>query len=116
MDQMVRIDIACNCITMLFGTHTFHFNCFFEDFNCVFTQISCLSRVLLQAELHGPVNHNLLYDFAAFQLIVIRILNSWTFHIKLAKACFMNCILTLYQLVFSADNFCKQIAQRSGPT
>ena len=29
------------------GTHTFHFNCFFEDFNCVFTQIRCLSRVLI---------------------------------------------------------------------
>ena len=31
---------------LLFGTHTFHFNCFFEDFNCVFTQIRCLSRML----------------------------------------------------------------------
>ena len=50
MDQMVRSDIACNCIyrslELLFGTHTFHFNCFFEDFNCVFTQIRCLSRAL----------------------------------------------------------------------
>ena len=34
---------------LLFGTHTFHFNCFFEDFNCVFTQIRCLSRVLNHA-------------------------------------------------------------------
>ena len=32
---------------LLFGTHTFHFICFFEDFNCVFTKIRCLSRVLL---------------------------------------------------------------------
>ena len=50
MDQMVGNDIACNCIPiaeLLFGTHTFHFNCFFEDFNCVFTQIRCLSRVLV---------------------------------------------------------------------
>ena len=48
---MVRndIDIACNCIpidSLLFGTHTFNFNCFSDDFNCVFTQIRCLSRLL----------------------------------------------------------------------
>ena len=44
---MVRNDIACILIVeLLFGTHTFHFNCFFDDFNCVFTQIRCLSRVL----------------------------------------------------------------------
>ena len=34
-------------LELLFGTHTYHFNCFFEDFNCVFTQIRCLSRVLI---------------------------------------------------------------------
>ena len=39
--------IAYRSLELLFGTHTFHFNCFFEDFNCVFTQILCLSRVLL---------------------------------------------------------------------
>ena len=38
--------IAYRSFELLFGTHTFHFNCFFEDFNCVFTQIRCLSRVL----------------------------------------------------------------------
>ena len=38
--------IAYLSLELLFGTHTFHFNCFFEDFNCVFTQIRCLSRVL----------------------------------------------------------------------
>ena len=38
--------IAYRSLELLFGTHTFHFNCFFEDFNCVFTQIRCLSRVL----------------------------------------------------------------------
>ena len=51
MDQMVCNDIACNAyrsLGLLFGTHTFHFNCFFEDFNCVFTQIRCLSRVLIR--------------------------------------------------------------------
>ena len=31
---------------LLFGTHTYNFNCFFNDFNCIFTQISCLSRLL----------------------------------------------------------------------
>ena len=39
--------IAYRSLELLFGTHTFNFNCFFEDFNCVFTQIRCLSRVLL---------------------------------------------------------------------
>ena len=39
--------IAYQLLELLFGMHTFHFNCFFEDFNCVFTQIRCLSRVLL---------------------------------------------------------------------
>ena len=38
--------IAYRWLELLFGTHTFHFNCFFEDFNCVFMQIRCLSRVL----------------------------------------------------------------------
>ena len=38
--------IAYRSFELLFGTHTFHFNCFLEDFNCVFTQIRCLSRVL----------------------------------------------------------------------
>ena len=50
MDQMVHDDIACNCIPIIrnaFCTHTFHFNCLFDDFNCVFTQIRCLSRVLV---------------------------------------------------------------------
>ena len=61
MDQMVRNDIACICIPIipLFGTHTFHFNCFFEDFNCVFTQIRCLSRVLPLVSFHMiPVPRN----------------------------------------------------------
>ena len=38
--------IAYRSLELLFSTHTFHFNCFFEYFNCVFRQISCLSRVL----------------------------------------------------------------------
>ena len=38
--------IAYRSLELLFGTHTFHFNCFFDDFNCLFTQIRCLSRVL----------------------------------------------------------------------
>ena len=38
--------IAYRSLELLFGTHTFHFNSFFDDFNCVFTQIRCLSRVL----------------------------------------------------------------------
>ena len=38
--------IAYLSLELLFGTPTFHFNCFFEDFNCVFTQIRCLSRVI----------------------------------------------------------------------
>ena len=39
--------IAYRSLGLLFGTHTFNFNCFFEDINCVFTQICCLSRVLV---------------------------------------------------------------------
>ena len=38
--------IAYRSLELLFGTHTFNFNCFFNYFNCVFTQIRCLSRVL----------------------------------------------------------------------
>ena len=38
--------IAYRSFELLFGTHTFHFNCFFEDFNWLFTHIRCLSRVL----------------------------------------------------------------------
>ena len=38
--------IAYRSLELLFCTHTFHFNCFFDDFSCVFTQIRCLSRVL----------------------------------------------------------------------
>ena len=39
--------IAYRSLELLFGMHTFNFDCFFEAFNCVFTQIRCLSRVLL---------------------------------------------------------------------
>ena len=39
--------IAYRSLELLFGMHTFHFNCFFDDLNCVFTQIHCLTRVLL---------------------------------------------------------------------
>ena len=46
MDQMTSHVIAYRSLELFFSTHTFHFNCFFEDFNCVFTQIRCLSRVL----------------------------------------------------------------------
>ena len=35
--------IAYRSLKLLFGTHTFHFNCFFDDFYCVFAQIRCLS-------------------------------------------------------------------------
>ena len=38
--------IAYRSKELLFGTHTFNFNCFFDDFNCVLTQIRCLSRLL----------------------------------------------------------------------
>ena len=39
--------IAYRSLELLFGKHTYDFNCFFKDFNCVFTQIRCLSRVLM---------------------------------------------------------------------
>ena len=38
--------IAYRSPELLFGTHTFNFNCFFDDFNYVFMQIRCLSRLL----------------------------------------------------------------------
>ena len=36
--------IAYQSLELLFGMHTFHFNCFFDDFYCVFTQIRSLSK------------------------------------------------------------------------
>ena len=46
MDQMIPHVIAYRSLELLFGMHTFNFNCFFDNFNCIFTQIRCLSRVL----------------------------------------------------------------------
>ena len=43
---MTSHTIAYRSTELLFGTHTFNFNCFFYDFNCVYTQIRCLSRLL----------------------------------------------------------------------
>ena len=43
---MISHVIAYRSTELLFGMHTFNFNCFFDDFNSVFTQISCLSRLL----------------------------------------------------------------------
>ena len=40
--------LASKKTELLFGTHTFNFNCIFDDFKCVFTQIHCLSRLLGQ--------------------------------------------------------------------
>ena len=54
--------IAYRSLELLFGTHTFNFNCFFEDFNFVFTKIRCLSRVL---HMHERV---LSFLFAQIQL------------------------------------------------
>ena len=44
--------IAHRSTELLFGTHTFNFNCFFDDFNSVFTQIRCLSRLLMNQHMH----------------------------------------------------------------
>ena len=38
--------IAYRSLELLFSTHTFHFNCFYEDLIAYFTQIRCLSRGL----------------------------------------------------------------------
>ena len=56
--------IAYRSLELLFGTHTFHFNCFCEDFNCVFTQIRCLSRVLYTTllEISRRGSYYLLYN------------------------------------------------------
>ena len=59
--------IAYRSLELLFRTHTFHFNCFFDYFNCVFTQIRCLSRVLEAGEARtlGPsVSRQPLYHWA----------------------------------------------------
>ena len=45
--------IAYRLTELLFGTHTFNFNCFFDDFYCVFTQIRCLSRLLQNSTKFG---------------------------------------------------------------
>ena len=48
MDQMIPMTshvIVYQSTELLFGTHMFNFNCFFDDFNCIFTQIRCLSRL-----------------------------------------------------------------------
>ena len=50
--------IAFRLLELLFGTHTFHFNCFFDDFNCVFTQIRCLSRVLCKSYILLTISHD----------------------------------------------------------
>ena len=68
MDQMVRNDIE-----WLLGTHTFHFNCFFEDFNCVFMQIRCLSRVLTHNSLSPSVSSMLANDVRMFNCIYLEI-------------------------------------------
>ena len=47
--------IAYRSLELLFSTHTFHFNCFFDDFYCVFTQIRCLSRVLMSVNIKYTV-------------------------------------------------------------
>ena len=59
---MTSHEIAYLSLELLFGTHTFHFNCFFEDFNCVFTQIRCLSRVLMQTVAWNPSYIQPLYN------------------------------------------------------
>ena len=70
MDQMVRNDIACNCILIVriaFPYAHISFKLvFFEDFNCVFTQIRCLSRVLVVLS-HGCeiINPNLIFKVTA---------------------------------------------------
>ena len=45
-NEMDQIVLAYRSTELLFSTHTFNFNCFFDDFNRVFTHIRCLSRLL----------------------------------------------------------------------
>ena len=58
--------IAYRSLALLFGTHPFHLNCFFEDFNWVFTQIRCLSRVLDWGTLYNQL-HNIPGEFEEFR-------------------------------------------------
>ena len=53
--------IAYRSLELLFGTHTFNFNCFFDDFYCAFTQIRCLSRVLQEAHFHSHIENSFLF-------------------------------------------------------
>ena len=62
--------IAYRSFELLFGTHTFHFNCFFDDFNCVFTQIRCLSRVLMPGCVSRCLIENYFSDFSTKTYVV----------------------------------------------
>ena len=63
--------IAYRSTELLFGTHTFNFNCFFDDFNCVFTQIRCLSRLLYKARMQITVSVIFLDENTAFNDFII---------------------------------------------
>ena len=94
--------IAYRSLELLFGTHTFHFNCFFDYFNCVFTQIRCLSRVLLN------VLFVLWLGACSVLLVVLPVpLMSLSFCIIKVIICFMFPIcLDLYAIrLFTASNF-----------
>ena len=52
-----HVKIICRSKELLFGTHAFNFNCFFDDFNCIFMQICCLS-VLLGLEVETGSTHS----------------------------------------------------------
>ena len=58
--------IAYRSTELLFGTHTFNYNCFFDYFNCVFTQIRCLSRLLFQLSAFALKNSRQYLDYVAY--------------------------------------------------
>ena len=95
--------IAYQSTELLFGTHTFNFNCFFDDFNCVFTQIRGLSRLLVllkDAGCAGKKKHCYNIDeeggeYTVFKSVdpsfqLLDILTFQTFQLMFPKFCPMN--------------------------
>ena len=110
--------IAYRSLELLFSTHTFHFNCFFDDFNCVFTQIRCLSRVLTIAFLtyqkfkdNLPLNFFCKYFVGILQLLGFKFLKFRIFSPMLFFKYSVWVVLVLFTLIllitFNAYNICN---------
>ena len=90
--------IAYRSTELLFGTHTFNFNCFFDDFNCVFMQIRCAYLCKYAAYLGCWLETNGLAPFESRSESSSRVKADWNRLLQMLAFSFVSVLRILFCL------------------